>query len=417
MADALILQAARFGDLVQTRRLIKSLEGEYTVHICADAALADLAEILYPGTEIHSLFIHEKADADKIKRNMKTLAELRAINFKHIYNCNFSPITAAVCRLFDDSLITGYRPHRQEAGGVERSPWVRFAFRLAAKRTINSLNLEDFWGYFCADPVEPEAVNPAPKPLGEAVGVAIAGRDARRSLSPQALKNIIVCLNRIYKGPEFILLGSEGERAAAKKLIRELAGEKLRLKDLTGRTNWRELKDAFFSLRLLIAPDTGLGHLAAFLGVPVMSFFLSSAWAHETAPYGAGHIIWQSAPDCAPCLENAPCSHETKCAAVFQGPEFARIFSQFLLNPEKSLEFPPGLQLWRSGFDNAGQTLELIRGLDPYQRGRKAARDYIQRFLRLEAAPFLDYPNEWVETCGKLLCPDEEWMLPPERYC
>lgn len=417
MADALILQAARFGDLVQTRRLIKSLEDKYIVHICVDASLAGLAKILYPRAEIHSLFIHERADGDKIKNNMETLAELGAVNFKQVYNCNFSPLTAAICRIFDDSLVTGYRPHRQEAGGVDRSPWVRFAFRLAAKRTINSLNLEDFWGCFCKDPVAPETVNPAPKPMGEAIGVACAGRDARRSLSPQALKNIVICLNRIYKRPEFILLGSGSEKAAAKKIIRELAGEKLLLTDLTGRTNWLELKETLLSLRLLIAPDTGLGHFAAFLGAPVMSFFMSSAWAHETAPYGPGHIIWQSAPDCSPCLENASCAHEIKCASIFQSSDFARIFSQFLLNPEKSLDFPPGLQLWRSGFDNAGQTLELIRGQDPYRQGRKAARDFIQRFLRLKAVPFLDYPNEWVEICGKLLCPDEEWMLPPERYC
>lgn len=416
MTDSLVIQAARFGDLIQTRRLIKSLLGKSRVHLCVDEGLCGLARLLYPGAEIHSLYFHGKIDQEKFKLNLKSLTALSAIDFSEIYNCNFSPLAAAVCRLFENEKVTGLRPAGSAINGIERSPWARFAFAMTQRRVLSSLNLEDYWAYFSQSPAAPGDVNPPPKARGEKIGVVCAGRDARRSLSIPALKNIITCLNRIHGGPEFLLIGGLAEAAAAKKLVRALAGERIRLVDLSGKTSFSELIDILLTMRVLITPDTGVMHLAAFLGVPVTAFFLSSAWAWETGPYGEGHFIWQSAPPCAPCLESAPCQRGEKCAEIFESPAFMRIFAQWLAHPEKELEFPKGLMLLQSVFDSAGQILTLARGEDPHEIERRTARCFMKKFLKKDSAPFSDFPSELVGSCGRLFCPPEEWMLPPERY-
>lgn len=416
MSDVLLLQAARFGDLVQTRRLIKSLAIRHKLHLACDMGLLDLARLLYPEAEIHGLYFHGSLNNEKLMHNSRIMNIFKESGFSKIYNCNFTPLTASLCRLFDNHKIIGYRPAHDSSGGVERSPWVRFTFHLSQKRALSSLNLEDYWAFFCDEPLKPDLVNPPPHAGGKGIGIVCAGRAPRRSLSIKALSAIISSLNRIYKRPRFFLLGTAEERQIAKNLIHALSGEKLELADLTGRTNWSELGERLQGLDLLITPDTGIMHYAAFLGVPVMAFFLSSAWCHETAAYGEGHYFWQSAPGCSPCLENAACAKGEKCRPIFESPEFLRLFSLFLLDPAKEPDFPSDLHLWQSGFDKAGQILKLVRGRDQWQEGRRVARNYMLSFLGLSPLMLENFSLDWIELCGKLLCPNQEWMLPPERY-
>lgn len=47
MSAFLVLQAARFGDLVQSKRLIRTLEQRGRVHLGVDAGLVPLARLLY----------------------------------------------------------------------------------------------------------------------------------------------------------------------------------------------------------------------------------------------------------------------------------------------------------------------------------------------------------------------------------
>ena len=63
MSAFLVLQAARFGDLVQSKRLIRTLEQRGRVHLGVDAGLVPLARLLYPAAEVHGLRLHGRPDA------------------------------------------------------------------------------------------------------------------------------------------------------------------------------------------------------------------------------------------------------------------------------------------------------------------------------------------------------------------
>lgn len=418
MDKVLIIQAARFGDLMQTRRLILSLERRFQTHILVDKSLAELARLIYPHARIHAFSFHGSPDFTDLRENMQICGELRNENFQRIFNCNFSPLTAAVCRLFPDEIVSGYRPARDSDGGIERSPWIRLNFRMSAMRAAASINLVDLWGWFVEDPEKPGLVNPPAMPRGGGIGIALSGREARRSIPPETMASILRVVMGARGGSSIKLFGSKSEKPLARKLLKFLPPKlAAQCVDLSGRTSLPQLMEEVSSLDLLLTPDTGIMHLAAVRGVPVMAFFLSSALCHETGPYGKGHFIWQTATECGPCLEHLSCGEKWRCLNYFSSENFGRCLVSALNGSQP--ENPPGLQYWSTGFDELGARLCLVAGEDQFAKKRSAERYLAASFLG--QSDFLNksgnYKAKDLEILAEELFPASEWMLPPWRYC
>lgn len=414
MKDVLVLQIARFGDLLQTRRLILSLAASAKVHMAVDESLVQLARLAYPNVELYGLAAHGRPGYESLAKNERVFAKLRAIDFCRVYNCNFSGMTSAICRLFDSEKITGYRPSHNSLGGNLRSPWARAGFKSGAMRGTSPLNLVDFWGWFTDFPITPESVNPPARAGGKGIGIALAGREQRRSLPVSALAEVVNICFRMMSGPEIRLFGTQSESARARQLQRQLAPPAQRItRDLCGKTDWNRLVDELSGLDLLLTPDTGLMHLGACLGVPVIAFFLSSAWCHETGPYGIGHRIFQAVPSCAPCLESGPCNHNLACHDIYKSGQFLRAFSLALAGKPVAMA---GLQFWQSGFDDFGAKLKLLAGTDPHAGERARARSIIKQMLEQPCSSPQIEDQEYEYLLNKFV-PDSEWMLPPWRYC
>jgi len=430
MAAFLVIQAARFGDLVQTKRLLLTLAERGEVHLALDAGLAPLARLLFPFAELHELAVHGKPKAQALAHNAKVLARWRAMRFDAVYNCNFSGTTAAMCRVFDPLQVFGYRP---EAGGISRSPWARLTFRLSERRALAALNLVDFWAHFTDQPILPPRVNPVASPGGQGLGVVLAGRESRRSLPVPVLAEVVRTAFGAMGGPRVVLLGSKAEQPAAHQLLRRLPAKMLdKVEDLSGKTDWPALVDAVTGLDALISPDTGIMHLAAHLGAPVLAFFLSSAWLHETGPYGEGHYVWQTARSCGPCLETAPCPYDVACGQPLAQVELLRSLAAVLARVKSGLpaaggtantqaqSYPPlaaDLQLWRTGMDALGAQPHLLAGDDPHAVQRQYVRNFLAARLHLPMADGSAILAPQAPNLDEWLYNDADWMLPPGRYC
>lgn len=425
MATFLVIQAARFGDVVQTGRLLRTLARRGQVHLAVDAGLSALARLIYPFATIHGLALHGCQEHEVLEKNIRVLADWRGMEFTAVYNCNFSGLTAALCRLFAPETVVGYKP---AADGVWRSPWARMAFQLSRQRVLSSLNLVDFWGHFANDPLPPAEVNPVAAPGGQGIGVVLAGRESRRSLPAPLLAEVVRTAFSAMGGPKVRLLGSSAEKNVARKLQRLLPPKMLdRVEDLSGKTDWPGLVDAVSGLDALITPDTGSMHLAAHLGVPVLAFFLSSAFAHETGPYGQGHLVWQAERHCVPCLESAPCPYDTACLEPFRSQALLRSLTLALTEGTVRAALPEGLQLWRSRVDSLGTVLHLEAGTDRHATKRAQVRQFLASYLKVpfakpaeDAAGFnssgeINSDVAWL--FDEWLCRDTDWMLPPGRYC
>ncbi len=408
MKDFLVLQLARFGDLVQTKRLIKSLQTRGRVHLCIDTSLKDLAYLLYPDVIVHPICAHHgKYGEQSFNAHIyKSIQSLTSVDFCAVYNLNHTAMTRALVRLFPPEKVCGYR---MEGGQLLVSPWIQKAFRWTRHRMTSPLNLVDFWAYFDPLPCVPQQVNPVAKGQGRGIGVVLAGQESRRSLPPTLLAQILRIYFEAHGGAPVYLLGSTAEEAVSRKVLRLLPPSvQGHTQNLCGKTSWADLFDAVTGLDALVTPDTGTMHLAAHLGVPVHAFFLSSAWCHETGSYGEGHKVWQSTYACAPCLESKPCTIDTKCLEPFSSTDFLRTLTAHIKGNMTlaNQSLPEYVTLQSSHLDCLGSTWQTELGHDDFATQRQGLRtvvaDYCHSPLHNEC--FLD---ERIQTFYE----EKDWML------
>ena len=407
MTRSLVIQLARFGDLVQTKRLLLTLAGERDTHLCVDRSLAPLARLLYPQITVHSLAAHGGSLNEVADFNHAALAALAAEKFNCVYNLNHSPLNRALARLFSVESAYG---HYAAKGQALRSPWVDLAFRWTTQRRLSPVNLADFWAFLHPNPLPPHRINPIARPGGKGLGVVLAGREARRSLPAHILAPCVHAAFEGLGGPDIYLLGSQSERARARELTRHLSSAALdKVRNVCGKTDWAGLVETLAGLDCVLSPDTGAMHLAAHLGVPVQAFFLSSAWCHETGPYGAGHQVWQANMECLPCLESAPCALNARCLEAFAQPGFLSAFAgAFGKGGIGAHNFPPQMLHLESAPDLLGGAWKILRGDDPHSAERNALRALIVEYLGLApcrerqagaAAGRLYQEKDWMLTC------------------
>ncbi len=84
-----------------------------------------------------------------------------------------------------------------------------------------------------------------------------------------------------------------------------------RILDMRGQTTLGEVTGILHRSRLLVAVDSGLLHLCAAIGTPVIGLYGSSNPA-ITGPQGESHIVLTSGADCSPCVKTS-CSFGRKC--------------------------------------------------------------------------------------------------------
>ena len=406
MPRFLIIQLARFGDIVQTGRLVASLPGE--VHLCTDTSLAPLARLIYPHVVVHGLPAHAAGlpdDSALLAALHPALTELAALSFDAVYNLNHSPLNRALGRLFPAAIQRG---HCMDNGQHLLDAWVRYAFRWTTSRRAAPLNLADFWAHLAPAPVAGDQVHPVARPGGRGLGVVLAGRHARRSLPPEQLAPLVQALFERHGGPAVYFFGTRQERSAGRALAALLpAVMQGHLHNLAGRTSFAELVEALTGLDALLTPDTGTMHLAARLGVPLEALFLSSAWAFETGPYGMGHRIWQAAPPCGPCLESARCE-AIPCLAPFQSRWLIRTLAGHDLHSPP----PENLVPLRTDFDELGL---VLRPISPVEAPDEAARAPLRRLLAIHRGlPGADHDPS-LQRMADTFYQEADWMLPQAR--
>jgi ADP-heptose:LPS heptosyltransferase len=406
MRRVLVVQLARFGDLVQSKRLLLSLarDAASEVHLCLDDSLVPLARLLYPFAVAHGLPAHRGGGRPEgvFAACRECFAVLRELDFAEVYFLNFSPLSFACAALFSPEQCRGYA---RIDGQNLRSTLFSLAFNLMRDRRFAPVNLADLWALLHPDPIAPEKVNPIARPAATGrIGIIVAGRHARRSLPPPVLAACVQSVFRAGGGPRLLCLGAKEDQAAARRLRRELPPRIAeRMEDLTGRTSLTDLPDIVRGLDMLLSPDTGAMHLAAHLGIPVQAFFLSSAWCFETGPYGMGHRIWQAAEACSPCLESVPCPHGTACCAHFSHPAFlAHLAGKFF--PDR----PAGLMGCVSALDDFGALCKVVDGGNPYA---DATRELRSGLAACRGLPDADAGGMTLRNAA-FMFREKDWMLP-----
>lgn len=109
-------------------------------------------------------------------------------------------------------------------------------------------------------------------------------------------------------GTRILIFGSRADQATASLMAQNA---KFPLIDLTGKTTLRQAIGLIARCRLFVTNDSGLMHVAAALGIPVVAIF-GSTDPVRTGPLGDSCRVVKSDPRCAPCLK-PHCPQDREC--------------------------------------------------------------------------------------------------------
>ena len=176
------------------------------------------------------------------------------------------------------------------------------------------------------------------------VGLFLGASDPSKRPGPAFWAELARAL--LDRGLRPALLGGPAERALGAEVKRIAAAPVL---DLCGRLGLKELAAAGQTFQLLVTPDTGPMHLAAWTGLRVLNLSMGNVNPWETGPYQPGHLVLRPTASCAQgcwsCTRGG-----TRCHAAFSARRTASLVHSMLSGPDERLErlTPPGLALSRS---------------------------------------------------------------------
>jgi len=98
-------------------------------------------------------------------------------------------------------------------------------------------------------------------------------------------------------GLRVVLLGSKDDQPLDREVVTLSQSKPV---DLVGRTTLREAIGVIQRARIAVGPDTGLMHIAAAVGTPVISLWGATS-PQRTGPYGYAELVLQGKAPCVPC--------------------------------------------------------------------------------------------------------------------
>jgi lipopolysaccharide heptosyltransferase II len=142
-------------------------------------------------------------------------------------------------------------------------------------------------------------------------------------------------LIRQRHGLDVILLGSKQDGARASEVENSC---RRGIVNLVGRTSLREAIGIIAKASIAVGPDTGLMHIAAAVGTPVVSLWGATDPA-RTGPYGFEQFVIQGKADCAPCYLRH-CSIGRVCMQSIEIPQImVKIDSALSHSPRATLMY------------------------------------------------------------------------------
>lgn len=423
--NILLLNLARFGDLLQSQAAISGLvrQGHRVGLVCLDnfaeaasllSGLSHLAPV--PGA---AFFPEKPGEARGWPGALAALAawreSLHAV-FAPELVCNLIPSLASqllapfVAR---GAPCTGFFVD-EHGFGVSGSPWASFLQGSSLSRGVSPFNMVDLFSKIagadsggtlhCEDsalqPPMPEecaaasAALQAERPQGEDdcrgfVAFQLGASEERRRWPVSFFARLGDTLWR-EGGYLPVLLGSKGETALAERY--GLAAKHPFI-SMCGRTGLRDLAAVLCSVRLLVSNDTGTMHLASGLGLPVLAVFLATAQPFDTGPYTQGSCSVEPDLPCHPCSFGKACEFDERCRKRISPDLLAGLALSRLEEGKWRMPGPEGqapeARVWLSAAD--GQGYMDLQSLSGHEKSGRAGwlalqRHYLRQFLDRDAS-------------------------------
>ena len=327
----LVIQLARFGDLMQTAPVIagaaKMPESPH-IDLVVDKSLSDLALSIEGIDNVLSVEGHNWLavfDDDRTSwiERMQVIGSdidtLRKQHYNKVINLTHTPVSAYMASMVKADSHTGLFGERR--GVYSLDPWERYFQVILTRRHLNPFNLVDIHigiagvnqprgsGQVKIDTQARERYLSLLHRDGNAgvplIAVQLGANSPLRRWDVERFAAVAQSLNR-KTGAQFVLVGSNDEVESGERFTAHYPSNTI---NLIGKTSLCDLVALLSCCDLMISGDTGTLHLAAAVGIPTVSLFFAMARPEDTAPYGEGHVILTPKKDCYPCQEHNDCAH------------------------------------------------------------------------------------------------------------
>lgn len=284
----LVLQMQRMGDLILSFPLFLWLRKTWPdrrIHVVAEKVFYDGLVGLSPEV----LYIPWQSHAHVLKENYSLL-----INLSH------RPEAAWLAGKVKAGEKIGPYASEDEILRVAGN-WQLYRSSIVHNNRYNRFH----WAELNAlDVINPKMISrtrwnlPTVKPGNKKIGIFIGASEKLKRPRPEFFALLSKELIRRQYQP--VVLGGPDEKAMAGQVLKLCSVKPL---DLTGKLSLPQLGALFKNLGLLITPDTGPMHLAAWIGLPVLNLSLGPVNPWETGPYQPGHTVMRSSISCSGCWE------------------------------------------------------------------------------------------------------------------
>ena len=417
--NILLLNLARFGDLLQTQAAITGLSRQgYRVGIvCLDnfvEAAALLSGVSHIAPVSGSAFLPEKASRpsmEDVRGNWPDALASLAVWRNDLYSA-FVP--DRVCNLIpslSSQLLTSFVAKGAPCAGffmdghgfgVSGNPWAAFLRGTTLSRGVSPFNIVDIFRKIAGTEagIGDNALRPPPEDALAAareilraelpakasdcrgfVALQLGASEDRRRWPVSSFAALGDILWREGYCP--VLLGSKSEIQLADR-YGPLARHPYI--SMAGRTDLAELAALLCASKMLISNDTGTMHLAAGLGLPVLALFLATAQPFDTGPYLAGSCSLEPDMDCHPCAFGTSCDRDLACRSGI-APELLGTLALSRLE-EGAWRMPEcgngSVRVWLSVVDEQGAIdLQSLSGHEMSGRASwmRVQRHFLRQFL------------------------------------
>lgn len=384
--DALVINLNRFGDLLLSQPLLHDLHkaGRSTTLLCLEK-YADTEGLLQFASPLLTVPDHlvSPEQADATRHELQAWAEnLRAtVQADHIIN--LTPSMPA--RLLATALapapeaVLGFGLDHKGRPRVD-GLWPAFLHAAELRQSNAPFNLADMFrmtgdpllgglsGRLLSQPgsgllseLGTEARETARRLLAHApvirhgfIGMQLGASEKRRQWP---VSHFVELGKRIWQEEGIcpVLLGEASERPLADEYARLTSTPFV---DVVGQTNIFELGAVLREMAMLVTNNTGTMHLAAGLGLPLLSIFLATAQPCDTGPCLPGSCCLEPTLPCHPCPHDHDCVLGEKCRHHIS----ASIVADLVLAKLTSGQWSEGIttsacreaRIWQTATDSRG---------------------------------------------------------------
>ena len=360
----LILQMLRMGDLILSFPLFLWLQRLHPEHPLWVVGSPTFFRDLLPVSPQVTYF--PWTDSEALARRKY----FRVINISHL------PQAAVLAGKVKAEEKLG--PLRQGRHTYIKGDWQLYRASLTGNNRHNRFHWADLNGLDAVPARDMGATGwPLPRALPVSntnVGLFLGASEARKRPTAAFWAGLVRALLERDLLP--ILFGGPAERELGAR-VAVLSGRKPL--NLCGRLGLAELAKVGQTLQLLITPDTGPMHLAAWTGVKVLNLSMGPVNPWETGPYQPGHYVLSPSGSCRGCWS---CTRKgSPCRSRFVPGRVAALAADIISSRHKGggVQRPTGVSLFRTGRDRHG--LYGLDRVDPLpENGREAVGRFWQAF-------------------------------------